>query len=450
MGRRATVRVVAGTLALGVAVLAGWGVVRTVASPASSADPSDEDDADGSGPARGAGIAARHNDSAARRVRAHIVDDDGEPLEGGRVSLRCLHDDEVTAIAGSAWSLDEAGGFEAPGCLGVVCVELHHPSAVPADTWVLQPGEPAVLRTTTLPRLHGTVVDPRGAPIAAARVTVRAPDEGDVEAIVPTIGTTTTTDADGGFSFALVRRAPCDPCTEVDRGCEEAPLALHDRVVVGVHAPRFAPARVEVEVDAEAGDAEIPAVRMVPPADVLTGTLRDPRGDAYPRATVLARSSADPSEQHQAECEGDRFEFGSLGAGPYDLRAIQDGVELATAADIEPGDDIELTGRPIAAGPDVELEVLLDGVPHAGVTVDGGPFRGVRTDLDGRARAAAAMPGAYTLSLRPPGAAAQRRAITVPTAEVPQPPRTPTGAPPPGQTVHLRVDLGSPTDPRLP
>jgi hypothetical protein len=434
MKRRAAL-VVAGVVA---AVIVGWGVRRSVAPGTRSARGGS--DASGAGQGDADGVRARVTDSAARRVRAQIVDDLGEPLDGGHVSLRCLFEDEVTAIAGNTWKLDDEGAFEGPGCLGIVCVDLHHPTAVPAEPWVLEPGEPAVLKATTLPRLHGTVVDSRNRPIAAARVSVRAPTDGDAEAMVPTIGTTTTTDVDGVFSFALVQRAPCDPCTEADRGCDDAPLLLHDRVLVGVHAPRFAPTRVEVEI--EGSDVEAPAIRMAPPADVLSGTLVDAAGDAYPRAKIIARASSDPSEQHQAEVGQEGFAFESLGTGPYDLRALQDGVELATAKGVRPGDDVELVGSHVARGPDIELEITESGIPVAGVTVDGGPFRGAKTDTDGRVRADTAMPGPCTLSLRPPGADLQRHDLTIP----PKAPRSdPAATPAPERAgrVQLRVELSA-------
>ena len=100
----------------------GFGVRRAVRT----ASPSALREAAGiePGESRAEGVSARVNDSAARRVRASIVDDDGEPLEGGHVSLRCLFEDEVIAIPGNTWALDDAGTFEGPGCLGVVCVDL--------------------------------------------------------------------------------------------------------------------------------------------------------------------------------------------------------------------------------------------------------------------------------------------------------------------------------------
>jgi hypothetical protein len=73
----------------------------------------------------------------------------------------------------------------------------------------------------------------------------------------------------------------------------------------------------------------------------------------------------------------------------------------------------------------------------AGVAVDGGPFRGARTDLHGMVEADLAMPGQYTLSLRPPGAGLVRRAITIPSD-----PGARTDGPP---RVQIRVEITGPS-----
>ncbi|MFO0635652.1 MAG: carboxypeptidase-like regulatory domain-containing protein [Nannocystaceae bacterium] len=214
----------------------------------------------------------------------------------------------------------------------------------------------------------------------------------------------TTTDGDGVFSIARIERPPCDPCTEATQGCDDAPLRLHDRVWLAVNAEGFAPARVAVEL-AETGDVEVEPIRMVGAAEVLSGTVVDPRGAAYPRAEVYARPSdtghdAPVLEQHHADVQGESFAFESLGPGPYELRVLQDGVELARRSGVRPGDDVALRGDRLADGPDVEVLITRDGVPQAGVRVDGGPFRGASTDARGRARAQQAMPGDYILRVR--------------------------------------------------
>lgn len=119
--------------------------------------------------------------------------------------------------------------------------------------------------------------------------------------------------------------------------------------------------------------------------------------------------------------------------GGYRLRAIQDGVELATLEDASAGDDVRLRGERIAHGPDLVIEV--DGA-MADVHVDGGPFRDARTDMEGRVRADDVMPGHYALRLRPHGG----QAVTVHELDLAEAELAVTDAPP----VVVRVDLGDP------
>jgi hypothetical protein len=149
---------------------------------------------------------------------------------------------------------------------------------------------------------------------------------------------------------------------------------------------------------------------------------------------VLARSRLRPDEQHHSVPDGDTFSFEALGDGPYDLRALQDGVELATLDGAVAGDDVELHGDRIADGPDVIVEVHERGRPRADVAVDGGPFRGARTDMHGQVRAERAMPGAYTLLVRPPGGRGSRHAITIPRDD----PEADAGAP---ATARIEIEL---------
>jgi len=377
----------------------------------SSARAGDRGAVDGSDGGSADGVRPRSSDSAARHVRGRVVDAHGEPVDEGTVSLRCLDDEDEVASLGPAIRLDEAGGFDAPGCNAVVCAELHHPSLVRTGAWVLAPGEPAELVAGELPRLVGSVEDPRGAPVAAAKLSFVAADPED-DGIVPTAAGATTTDEDGTFAVALVRRPPCDPCTEATVGCDAAPLPWVERLAVVAVAERFAAARVEIDLDPD-GDPAPLEIRLALPADTLSGTLTDPRGEPYPRAQVLARSQLRPSEQHHSVPAGDTFVFEALGEGPYDLRALQDGVELATAAGALAGEDVELRGVRIASGPDLIIEVLEGGRPFSDVAVDGGPFRGARTDMHGQVRADQAMPGDYTLLVRPSGGRGSRHAITI-------------------------------------
>ena len=376
--------------------------------PHDDAHPHHHDD-DGGG---ADGVRARSTDSAARRVSGQVLDEAGDALDEGTVSLRCLGDDDEVTALGAAIALDDDGRFEGPGCAGTICAALHHPTLVPAAAWVLEPGKPIELRARALPRLVGTVEDRKGSPVANARLSFVAADPAD-PGMVPTIGASTTTDADGTFAIALVDKPPCDPCTEASSGCDESALPWVERLAVVAVAERFAPARVELDADPERIGDDPLEIRLASPADTLSGSLTDPAGDPYPRAQVLARSQLRPEEQHTTVPDGDNFAFEALGQGPYDLRALQDGVELATAKGAVAGDDVELHGDRSATGPDVIIEVQARGRPLADVAVDGGPFRGARTDMQGQVRAEQAMPGDYTLLVRPKGGRGSRHPITI-------------------------------------
>ena len=376
-----------------------------------------------------AGIRARQNDPAHLRVHGRIVDDDGEPLEGGSVMLSCLGDEGVAPIAGGTVAIQEDGGFEAPGCAGTICAELKHPTAIAAEPWVLEVGRAAVLRATTLPRLWGTVEDATGEPIAAASVQLVPPaDAGDDPAALPVVSSSTSTDEDGLWSVALLERPPCDPCREALGTCADDGLVVHDRIEIHARAPGHAAASVELDLTTAVGRApESPVhVRLGRPAAALEGTLVDPEGRPYPRAQVLARSVARPVEQHAVRVEdGTAFAFTELGAGEYELRAIQDGVELVPSTPAAPGDRVVLTGDRRADGPDVIVVVHSGGRPVANVRVDGGPFREATTDMQGQVRAERVIPGPLRLRLRRGGRRAIVRTIEVPdTAGAPGDPRS--------------------------
>jgi len=375
------------------------------------------------------GVGARTNDPAHLRVLGRIVDDDGEPLEGGSITLSCLVDDAVVPIAGGTVTIEEDGAFEAPGCAGTICAVLDHPAAIAAEPWVLEVGRAAVLRATTLPRLWGVVEDASGEPIVAASVRLVPPaDAGDDPAALPVVTSSTTTDGDGFWSVALVERPPCDPCREAIGACAEPTLVVHERLEIHARAPGHAPAQVELDLSTPRGRApEDPVrVRLGPPAAALHGTLVDPEGRPYPRAQVLARSVARPGEQHTVRVEDEAaFRFAELGDGEYELRAIQDGTELVPWTPAAPGDLVALAGDRRANGPDVIVVVTDGGRPAAHVRVDGGPFRDASTDMQGQVRATRVLPGALRLRLRRGGRRAIVRTIDVPdTAGGPGDPRS--------------------------
>jgi hypothetical protein len=211
-------------------------------------------------------------------------------------------------------------------------------------------------------------------------------------------------------------------------------------LLIVVHAPGFAPWQRVIEATPGTGDGHDPdaplVLRLTEGAEALSGTLYDGEGRMYPRAFVLARSAVRRHEQHRAEVVDGNFEFDGLGEGVYDLRALQDGVELARREGVSAGDDASLRGSVPAVGPDLRI-VVVDAKhdPVAGVLVDGGPFSGGRTDGRGELRADQVLPGKLTLRLRPPGRAPLLHEVVVLARE----------AAPPGDRIQdVRVELAAP------
>lgn len=353
--------------------------------------------------------------SGSGRVRAQVVDPDGLPLSEGTVVLSCLRDGEVQRIRDGALRIGEEGWIEGPGCRAEICAELMHPAFVPAEPWVLRPGGEHVVVARPLPRLHGEVVDAEGEPVPAATVAFVAPLDADPTAMLPLVSRSTTTDADGAFSAAWIERPPCGPCEAARGECDARPLPLHDRITVFVRADGLVPAQVAVDaLDPPGTDLDAPLRIELSSSDaLLSGRLTDMGGRGYPRAFVLARSRQRPHEQHRADVVDAEFELDGLGEGTYDLRALQDGVELTTVTDVRAGEAVELLGEPSADGPDVVLEVRVEGGSAEGIVVVGGPFRGDRTDMEGKVRAEQVLAGEYLLRLRGPGRRPSVHTVTI-------------------------------------
>jgi len=159
---------------------------------------------------------------------------------------------------------------------------------------------------------------------------------------------------------------------------------------------------------------------------------------------VLARSAERPSEQHRGEATDGRFSIDGLGDGEYRLRAIQDGVEIATAGAVA-GDAVTLAPAKPAIPTDVVVEVTHDGRPLADVLVRGGPFARQTTDADGQVRARRVIPGTYILRIDarraphsgPEGLGSGTVSIEV-SADGPNVQAGPSsGAPPPAQRIEV-------------
>lgn len=359
-------------------------------------------DASGLGARGGGGVRAAEVDvDASIMVRGEVVDADGQPVTEGALLLRCLQGDRVRVLG--ATRLDDDGAFEGPGCRGQVCASLQHAAETPADPWVLRPGTRTVLRTRSLSRLWGEVVTPSGDAVAAAWVTFVAAgpaDERDPMALPPLSTRNTTTDAEGRFVVGWVERPPCGPCEEAMGSCSDLPPMIESLEAVAT-APGHASGRVSFDRETATSPDDPLRVTLEIAEDLLTGQLLGADEAAYPRAYVLARSLARPREQRRAEVDADgNFEVDGLGPGRYSLRALQDGVELATA-EAEPGADVELVGSVDARGPALVVTVLdEDGRFAPGATVDGGPFRNTKTDMKGRVRVESALPGPLMLRVR--------------------------------------------------
>lgn len=361
------------------------------------------------------GVGQRDQDrSGVGTVRGRIVDNDGLPVTEGRVILHCLRDgaEQSFPIDRGAVEVGPEGEFSGPGCRGMVCGELRHPSLLPREPWVFEVNKPELTVTARpLERVVGTVTDPEGQPVAGAQVIVRRGVDDDPTALPPFTASSTISDAEGIFTFARVERPPCDPCGEASGRCEPGlvdEVPTYNALLLIARAAGFRTVEQAVELE---GPWD---VTLLPPLAPVHGTLVDEEGRGYPRARVLARSRARSHEVHQAAATGGVFRLGQLGEGLYDLRAVQDGVELATAPGVEAGQEVEMVGARAAAGPTLVVEVVAsgDGRPVPGASVDGGPFVGSRTDEDGAVRAADVAPGSYALMIRT-RSGTQRRAVEV-------------------------------------
>lgn|GEM_PF-1307905 len=399
MSRRAWLGLLTTAVLVGLAL---WILQPRMRNGAAGADDAPATASGGTAARGGGGVRSASVDvDGSTMVRGEVVDEDGAPVTDGALLLRCLRGDAVRVLG--TVRLDDEGRFEGPGCKGQVCATLQHASQSPAEAWVLRPGTTALLRTEALDRLWGEVVTPSGDPVEAARVvfTPAGPaDERDPLAMPPLLTRSTTTDADGRFVVGWIRRPPCGPCEDAGRGCPEPP-PFAEALLATASAAGHASGRVEFDRETPT-DPDAPLrITLAVAQDLLTGQLLGPEGQVYPRAFVLARSLDREREQRRAEVDGDgNFEVDGLGPGRYTIRALQDGVELATT-EAEAGADVELTGAVYALGPDLEIVVFReDGRYAASATVDGGPFRGARTDMKGRVRATAALPGSTTIRVR--------------------------------------------------
>ncbi len=276
-------------------------------------------------------------------VRGRVVDDDGQPVSGGNLSAMCLgNDGSVHPIPGSTGVLSEEGTFQILGCAGTVCVELHHAEMTRAEPWTLHPGAPKTLRATGLARVSGVVLGPDDAPVPGANVVAVSGPGQDPHALPPFTTQRVVTDAEGAFSFAKIERSVCDPCLEAMGRCNEDEM-LPTWTQARLAAWREGLPTGETRVDLDADD---PVVIRIPATRAPISGRVD--GDVPAGAYVLARSEQRPYEQRRGDLDGGRFELVGIGDGPYGLRLLADGRELATARGVEAGQDVTLRVSPAA------------------------------------------------------------------------------------------------------
>jgi hypothetical protein len=406
-----------GVLALG--LLLAWGWFESEGDPVSS---DAKTVANGGAGARAlpGGLGLDGHDPGGDEIEAStgsvggsLVHDESGPLAEGRVDLWC--DD---GRLGSRVRVDADGNFAGPACAGRTCARLVHPVFEQPEPWELEPGLMRELAVVRAPGLEGTVVSEIGEPIASAKLLLRRAER----------RATALSDADGSFALALPRDRPCDACDgEGLGGCRrDADRPTADLANLLVWAPDFAPHEIDVSL------AERDSLRIVlsPPAPAITGRIVGPDGTPIGlRTVVLAINREREAEQHAAEVHADgSFSFTDLAHANYRIRAIRDGHELAVLDGVRPGEQVELRASRALRGRDLHVEVRDDDDhPSSGARVDGGPFRGAKTDKDGQVEAHEVLPGPYTLSVRVQGCPVVRAKVEV--------------GPGPGTAVHELVRL---------
>lgn len=347
------------------------------------------------------------------RVFGRVIDPDGGPLQHGVLTLECANDGRP--IRGGTVRLDESGAFEGPGCRGLVCAQLQHPSLIQAEPWLLEVGVEAELYARPLARLEGTVTDGRD-PIAGAAVEI-AVTEDDPTGMPPFIGRRAQTDAEGRFALARVEIPPCDLCAQTRGLC--APGEPRDDVLyrgglsLVATAAGYRAAALDLSTDT-VGPVELSLALDDAP---VTGTLHGPDGGSFRRAEIVLRSSERSHEAHRGRAREDgSFEIGGLGEGTYELRAYQDGVELLLQNGIRAGARLDLMADQPARGARLEVVVRdTEGAPVVGARVQGQPFsdgQGV-TDADGRVVAEQVLEGRHSISVWRDGERPVRKSVDV-------------------------------------
>lgn len=384
--------------------LVWWMLERPARAPRAGVEIVEGERALGSKPPRGPASrelgrspsAAEPDDEAV--IAATLVAPETGNLTEGAVVLRCAGGSGEPRQLG----LDEAGRFVAAACEeGATCVRLRHSHFEQPRAWELAPNTEELLEVELGPRIAGRVASAAGEAISGASIIDLSPPSGTERAA-------TRSDADGEFELVVPRLRPCDTCDGPGAPASQ-PVACRSPAAgeadeparVLVTAPGFAP----VEHEVARGSGEWVEIELPSPAAPISGRVLGSDGLAFgQRTSVLAVHVEREHEVHATTTDaGGRFELTSLGEGRYRIRAVRDGLELARADAVAPGEDIELRADLGARGRAWTIEIVTDqAAPVAGARVNGGPFRAAETDARGRVEASAVLPGDYTLSIRAP------------------------------------------------
>jgi hypothetical protein len=395
-----SIAIVAGLGVLALGLLFAWSWFDSDPGPA---NPEAGTQTPGGSEIRSAGARGSHDPgideagAATRSVGGSLVDDESGPLAEGRIDLWC--DD---GRLGSRVRVEADGTFVGPACSGRTCARLVHPMFEQPEAWELEPGVMRELVVARSPGLLGTVVSTIGEPIPSANFLLTREQ----------LRATARSDVDGSFGLALARERPCDACDR-DGACRVAgDRSTADLARLLVWAPGFAPLELEVAL----GHENPLHVVLMPPAPPITGRVIGPDGRPIGLRTVVhAINREREAERHAAAVDADgSFSFADLADADYRIRAIRDGHELVVLDRAVPGEQLELRVERELVGRDLHVEVRDDeDQPTSGARVDGGPFRGDKTDAAGRVEAHEVLPGSYTLSVRVLGCSVVRTVVEV-------------------------------------
>lgn len=344
----------------------------------------------------GSGVSARGTQDAGQRLFGRVTDIEGGPVGEGTVTFECAATGRPLP---GASSLDEQGRFEGYGCPGLVCVQLHHPSLIQSEVWLIETGVESELYAKSKPQLFGTVTA-GGEGLAGVRIRVDEADE-DPTSMPAFAQRSTSTDADGDFRLPRVALPPCDPCAQERGQCElgesrkdvlyRGPLTLLASArgfTTGVrHFDEMPAGRIELE--------------LYRPTRMTMGRIVGADGATFPRADLVFRSEDRPHESHRAPLREGEFEVAELASGNYLLRVLQDGKELLSLPGVNAGLRLDLRSEFDARGVTLRVRVVGGGgLALPGVRVEGGPFaRGSETDEAGELAIEDVLAGRYRARL---------------------------------------------------